>query len=109
MPLLITLVRVLLSFLKSSVNIFLSLEMNSSSLKFPPVKLYSLLRKFFCCILSSGHLNTKCSRSSTSMLQKGQSRSSPGKLSYLPFSKERQLLPVHNLTKNLKIFDVQRF
>ena len=100
MPLLIILVGVLLSFLKFSENIFFSWELNSPSIKFSPLELYSLLRKFFCCTLSSVHLNTKCSRSSTSMLQRGQSRFSLGKFSYVPFSKKRQLLPVRNLTKN---------
>ena len=99
MPLLTVLVGVLLSFLKSSVNIFFSWELNTSSLKLSPVELYSLLKKFFRFTLSSGYLNTKCSRSSTSMLQRGQSPSSLGKFSYLPFSKKRQLLPVRNLTK----------
>ena len=88
--------------MKSSVSIFFSWELNGSSLKFSPVELYSLLRNFFRGNLSSGHLNTKCSRSSTSMLQRGQSRSSLGKLSYLHFSKKRQLLPVRNLTKNFR-------
>ena len=102
MPLLIILVIVLLSFLKFSVNIFFSWELNGSSLKFSPVELYSLLRKLFRCMLSSGHLNMKCSRFSTSLLQRGQNHSSLDKLSYLPFSKKRQLLPVRNLMKNFQ-------
>ena len=57
MPLLTILVIVLLSFLKFSVNIFFSWELNGSSLKFSPVEVYSLLRKLFHCTLSSGHLN----------------------------------------------------
>ena len=57
MLLLIILVIVLLSFLKFSVNIFFSWELNGSSLKFFPVELYSLLRKLFRCTLSSGHLD----------------------------------------------------